>query len=75
MSETMWKILDVLRGGYLKEGTAYYRSVWSLRAEIGVDELAGCGVPYGDSALEKLAEMGLIEELTDLHCRYRIVIR
>lgn len=73
MTETMWKILDVLRGGYLKAGAGYYRSTWSLGAEIG-KELAGCGVPYADDAIEKLEELGLIEELSDLHCRYRIVI-
>jgi len=74
MTETMWKVLDILRQLYLNPLVGGgYRAMWHLEDEIGV-KLAGCGVPDGDPALQKLVEMGLIEELFDLGCRFRIRI-
>lgn len=72
MSKTMWKVLQSLIRAHFEEA-GFYRSVWSLSSEIGID-LAGCGVPEGDPALEALVKLGLIEEVPDLHCRYQIVI-
>ena len=74
MTETMWKVIEVLYAAYLIDGTGGYRAAWHLEDEIGV-KLAGCGVSDGDPALQKLVEMGLIEELPDLGCRFRIVVK
>lgn len=71
MTETMWKVLQLLIKRRF-DGIGY-SSTWSMSKELNI-ELAGCGVPYGDPALEKLVELGLIEELPDLGCRYRIVV-
>lgn len=74
MNEIMWKVLDELRWVYLQGGKGGgYATLWYLQGVVGVD-LAGCGVP-GNDAIERLLEMGLIEELPDLHCRYRIVVK
>ncbi len=72
MTETMWKILDILRRSYLDPGQAGYWTIWHLQDRLGI-ELEGCGCP-GDPALTNLVKFGLIEELSDLHCRYRIVV-
>ena len=72
MTETMWKILDILRRSYLALSQAGYWTIWQLQDELGI-ELEGCGCP-GDPALTNLVKLGLIEELSDLHCRYRIVV-
>lgn len=74
MTEIMWKVLDILRKFYLDPDLPGHLSVWHLEEEVGV-KLAGCGVPDGDPAIEKLVEMGLIEELLDLGCRFRIVVK
>lgn len=70
MTETMWKIIDLM---YNRKDTPYWSS-WSLREQLGID-LAGCGFHYGDDAIEQLVTLGLIEELPDLGCRYRIVVK
>lgn len=72
MTETMWKVLEILIKRHF-DGIGYC-SVWSMSKALNI-ELAGCGVPYGDPSLLKLVEMGLIEELPDLGCRFRIVVR
>lgn len=71
MTETMWRVLELLIKRRF-DGIGY-ASTWSMSNELRV-ELAGCGVPYGDPALGRLVEMGLIQELEDLGCRYRIVV-
>lgn len=71
MTETMWKVLRALIEA--RFGNSKYLSLWNLQEILGT-ELAGCGVPDGDTAIEKLVEMGLIEEVPDLGCRYRVVI-
>lgn len=73
MSETMWKVLDTLRRFYLDPDLPVHLAVWHLEEEVGV-KLAGCGVE-GDPAVEKLVQLGLIEELIDLGCRFRIVVK
>jgi hypothetical protein len=72
MSETMWKIIDIMRQHYLKDHGSYW-ATWKLQKKLGI-ELEGCGI-NGDPAITRLVELGLIEELPDLHCRYRIVIK
>lgn len=71
MTSIMWKVLDILIN--LHFDSIGYASVWHLQERLRI-ELADCGVPDGDNAIEKLVEMGLIEELPDLGCRYRIVV-
>lgn len=73
MTETMWKVLIFMYRTLEDDKTPYW-SAWHLEERLGI-KLAGCGVPDGDLALEKLVKMGLIEELPDLHCRYRIVVK
>lgn len=72
MNETMWKVLEILIKRHF-DGIGY-ASTWSLSQTLGI-ELAGCGVPYGDPALEALVKLGLIEEVPDLGCRYQIVVK
>ncbi len=72
MTETMWTIIDILRRAYLDPDRPDYWTLWHLQDKIGI-ELEGCGCP-GDPAITKLVKMGIIEELPDLHCRYRIVV-
>lgn len=75
MTETMVKVLDLLRRAHLERDlTGGYRAVWHLEDELGI-KLAGCGVPDGDNAIEQLVKLGLIEEVADLGCRFRIVVR
>lgn len=75
MTEIMWKILDTLRRLYLeRDGVGDYLAAWHLQDELGI-KLAGCGVPDGDNAIEELVKLGLIEEVPDLGCRFRIVVR
>lgn len=71
MTETMWKVLELLIKRHF-DGIGYC-SVWSMSRALNI-QLAGCGV-HGDPAIEKLVEMGLIEELPDLGCRFRIVVK
>lgn len=72
MTQTMWKIIDIMRRHYLKDHGSYW-TIWHLQEKLGI-ELEGCGVP-GDPAITELLKLGLIEELPDLHCRYRIAIK
>lgn len=75
MTETMWKIIYTLRQLYVKRGKeAGYLALWNIEDDLGI-KLAGCGVPDGDTAIEQLVKLGLIEELPALGCRYRIVVR
>lgn len=71
MTETMWKILDIMRRHYLEDRGSYW-TIWHLQEKIGI-ELEGGGCP-GDPAITKLLALGIIEEFPDLQCRYRIVI-
>lgn len=78
MTETMWRVIAVLIKAHYTPGVSYL-ALWHIQEEIKDDdftvELEGCGVPIGDPAIDRLMEMGLIEELPDLHCRYRIVVK
>lgn len=70
----MWNVLDILRRLYLeRDGVGDYLATWHLEDKLGV-KLAGCGVPDGDNAIEQLVNLGLIEEVPELGCRYRIVV-
>lgn len=71
MTETMWKILGILIECHF-DGRGY-AAVWQIAHEININ-LAGCIVTDGDPALEALVKLGLIEEVPDLGCRYRIVV-
>lgn len=68
----MWKVIAFMYST-LKDGKTPYWSAWHLEERLGI-KLAGCGVPTGDDAIEQLVKLGLIEELPDLGCRYRIVV-
>lgn len=77
MTETMWRVVALLmEAHYTSVG---YLALWHIQERINDEaltvKLAGCGVPEGDNAIERLVEMGLIEELPNLGCRYRIVIK
>lgn len=75
MTPTMWAIIDILRQLYLERGAdGGYLAAWHLEDELGI-KLAGCGVPDGDPAIEKLVKLGLIEEVENLGCRFRIVVK
>lgn len=75
MTEKMWAIIDLLHQMYVERGRdGGYLAAWGLEDAIGV-KFSGCGVPVGDPAIEKLVKMGLIEELPDLSCRFRIVVQ
>lgn len=72
MTPTMWKVLRALIEAHY--GNSKYLAAWHLEEILGV-KLAGCGVYDGDNAIEKLVELGLIEEVENLGCRFRIVVR
>ena len=72
MTETMWKVINELYATYMIRGQWAYIEHWNLQQIVGVD-LEGCGCP-GDPAVTLLLKMGLIEEVPDLNCRYRIKV-
>jgi len=73
MTEAMWKVLYCLLNAKLSDRT-HFRAIWQLEDEIGL-KLAGGGVPDGDTAIGQLLEMGLIEEVPNLGCRYQVVVK
>jgi hypothetical protein len=73
VTDAMWKVI-VFMYRTLEDDKTPYWSVWHLEERLGI-KLAGCGVPHGDDAIEQLVKLGLIEELPDLGCRYRIVVK
>lgn len=66
-------VLAILMKAHFTEYAGSHRATWQLEKETET-KLAGLGEPEGDNAIEKLVEMGLIEELPDLGGRYRIVV-
>lgn len=64
MNETMWKVLEILIKRHF-DGIGY-ASTWSLSQTLGI-ELAGCGVPYGDPALEALVKLALFHSIALFH--------
>lgn len=53
-----------------------YLAAWDLATGLGIDpgDFGGCGTPGpGDKAIRALISEGIIEELPDLGCRYRLV--
>lgn len=77
MTEVMWRVIAVLIKAHYA-GPVSYMALWHIQEQINdadfTVELEGCGCP-GDPAITELLKLGLIEELPDLHCRYRIVIK
>jgi hypothetical protein len=65
LTELQQKIIDMLK-------QIDYLAIWQIEELTNVS-ISGCGVPTGDNAVEELVRLGLIEELPELACRYRIV--
>lgn len=75
MSELAFRMLWHLIKVHIDRPGRYY-AVWQLADLLGIEQFgAGLGADTkGQKALDELLALGLIEEVPDLHHRYRIKI-
>lgn len=84
MSNLAWHILFILMNNCKRDreyGSGYMAS-WTLGERLGGDATTINSVhvkihPYNEheAALKELIDLGLVEEMEDLHCRYRLVVK
>lgn len=85
MSKLAWKILNILMEHSIKVYDAYgrgYLASWTLGERLGGDANTINPVDVKisprnkeEAALRELLDLGLIEEMEDLHCRYRLIVK
>jgi len=85
MSELAWKILAILmehaKKVYGEYGRGYLAS-WTLGERLGgdastIDSIAVKLNPRNEeeAALSELLDLGLVEEMEELPCRYRLIVK
>lgn len=85
MSELAWKILAILMDNSNRVHGAYgrgYLPSWTLGERLGgnattIDSVHVKIHPYNEheSALRELIDLGLVEEMEELPCRYRLIVK
>lgn len=84
MSELAWHILFILMNNCKREGEygRGYLASWTLGERLGGDANTINPIDVKihprneyESALKELLDLGMVEEMEDLHCRYRLVVK
>ena len=85
MSNLAWQILAILMDNSNRVHGAYgrgYLASWTLGEMLGggastIDSITVKLNPRNEyeSALSELLDLGLVEEMEELHCRYRLAVK